>query len=106
MLEGVRRGDGHPKRFVLDVAAYVEGDGPPPPELEAALLSENWGAPWEGGFATWPAREFARMRAARNLYRAYDGYRRAPDKIAWIDANPGAWDVAAMVLELREGLVL
>lgn len=45
------------------------------------------------------------MRAARNLYRAYDGYRRAPDKIAWIDANPGAWDVAAMVLELREGLV-
>jgi len=101
----VRRAHLHPKSYVLDIAAYVEGDGLPPPELEAALLSETYGPPWEGGFMTWPARPFLLMRFGRNAFHAYNGYRHAPDKVAWIDQNPDAWDVAELVLGIREGLL-
>lgn len=106
MLAAVRPVDGYPKRFILDVAAYAEGEGPPPPELEAALLCESYGPPWDGGFMAWPARPFVLMRAARNFYHAYNAYRRATDKVAWIDANPDAWDVAELVVALREGIDL
>lgn len=78
----------------------------PPPELEVALLSETYGPPWEGGFMSWPAREFVLVRAARNFYHAYNAYRRATDKVAWIEANPDAWDVAELVVALREGIEL
>jgi hypothetical protein len=54
----------------------------------------------------WPAREFVLMRAGRNAYHAYNAYRRATDKVAWIDANPDAWDVAEVVIALREGIEL
>ena len=54
---------------------------------------------------TWPARAFVLMRAGRNLYHAYHSYRRAADKVAWIDANPDAWDLAELVIGLREGLL-
>lgn len=54
----------------------------------------------------WPARPFLLMRAGRNFYHAYNAYRRATDKVAWIDANPDAWDVAELVIALREGIEL
>lgn len=54
----------------------------------------------------WPARPFVLMRAARNFYYAYDAYRRAPDKVDWIDTNPQAWDVVEVIIALREGITL
>ena len=54
---------------------------------------------------TWPARPFVLMRFGRNAFHAYNAYRHAPDKVAWIDANPDAWDVAELVLGIREGLL-
>jgi|CXWK01.1.fsa_nt_gi hypothetical protein len=53
----------------------------------------------------WPAREFNLMRFGRNAYHAYHAYRRSPNKVDWIDANPDAWDVAELVLGLWEGLL-
>lgn len=54
----------------------------------------------------WPAREFVLMRVARNTFRAYHGYRRAADKVDWIESNPDAWDVVETVVALREGIEL
>ena len=48
----------------------------------------DWGMPHAGGWYDWPAGEFARARAARNVYIAMSGFKAAKDLPAWCNANP------------------
>ena len=57
--------------------------------------------PYAGGWYDWPAREFARARAARNVYIAMTGYRDAANIVDWCNANPTAWELVSGVLSLR-----
>jgi hypothetical protein len=50
----------------------------------------------------YPAAEFARARAAKNVYLAMSGFKQASDLVAWSDANPEAWAVVSYVLELKD----
>jgi len=68
--------------------------------LDWYLLRE-WGPPYEGGWRDWPAGEFARARAARNVYLSMKGYRDAKDLPAWADANPQAWELVTKILDMR-----
>ena len=61
----------------------------------------DWGAPYDGGWLGWPAGEFARARAARNVYVAMSGFKTARDLPAWCDANPAAWNIVTMVLNMK-----
>lgn len=45
------------------------------------------------------------MRAGRNVFHAYNSFRIAPDKVAWIDANPDAYELAELAIGLHEGLL-
>ncbi len=49
----------------------------------------------------YPAAEFARARAAKNIYIAMSGFVAARDLVTWCDANPAAWDLVSYVYELK-----
>jgi hypothetical protein len=49
----------------------------------------------------WPAGEFARARAARNVYVAMSGFKAAKDLPAWCNANPAGWDIVTMILNMK-----
>ena len=90
-----------PKSIVLAVAAHVEDGAPAPPELDWWRFRE-WGAPYAGGWLDYPAAEFARARAAKNVYIAMNGFKAARDLPTWCDANPDAWNLVSYVLGLKQ----
>lgn len=65
------------------------------------MATEGLGATLEGGWLDWPAGEFARARAARNVYVAMSGFKDAKDLPAWCDNNPAAWNIVTMVLNMK-----
>lgn len=50
----------------------------------------------------WPAAEFARARAAANVYVALSGYQSATNKVIWCDTNPAGWEVVSYVFALQD----
>lgn len=68
----------------------MDGEGEAPEELIAWLRISAWGEPWSGGWMKWPARWFAGVRLARNVYEPWSGYSRAEDKVKWKRAHRGA----------------
>ena len=82
------------------MAAHVEDGAPRPPELDWWLM-RDWGSPYAGGWLDWPAGEFARARAARNVYVAMSGFKAAKDLPAWCNANPAGWDIVTMILNMK-----
>jgi hypothetical protein len=77
----------HPKSLILAVAAHVEDGAPRPPELDWWLM-RDWGSPYAGGWLDWPAGEFARARAARNVYVAMSGFKAAKDLTRMVQRQP------------------
>lgn len=70
---------------------YVDGKGPPPPELTEAFRARDWGLPEPGGRLDQPAGLVARMSACLNTYNAWSGYLQAEaqgNAIDWKNADP------------------
>ncbi len=57
--------------------------------------------PYSGGWLDWPARDFTRARAARNVYVAMTGYKNARDIVQWCNSNPAAWELVSGVMSMR-----
>lgn len=52
----------------------------------------------------WPARWFAGVRLARNVYEAWRGYVGAKDRVAWLQSHRGQGsETVEWVKELRRG---
>lgn len=81
------------------VAAFVDGDGEPPPELTYYLLTKNWGNPDGRGWGQWPARWFTRVRLARNVYQVWGRYVRAENRAKFTDET----GIVGLVKEGRYG---
>ena len=101
MQPSLRCGHGHPKSFIIAIAAHVEDGAPRPPELEWYQFNE-WGGPYPGGWMDWPAAEFARARVARNVYMALSGWRDTKNAVEWANANPTAWELVTYVMTLKD----
>jgi len=89
--------------MILAAAACAEGNGPSPPELEAAWQAQAWHAlPEPGGLLDQRAGELRRMTAALNVYEAVRSWRRSTDWAKWAQDNPEDWRTVQYVLKLRE----
>ena len=102
MQRSIQCGHVAPKSLILAVAAHVEENGPKPPELDWWTLRE-WGTPHSGGWLEWPARDYARARAARNVYVAFQGWHDTKNAAQWCNDNPAAWELVSSVMAMKEG---
>lgn len=80
--------------------AGEEDRPPPPPELAQWLKVKQWGG---DDVMRWPARTFARMRLARNVYESWSAYTSAANRVAWSrkPANAGSWAMVGQVKQVR-----
>ena len=64
-------------------------------------LFRDWGQPYPGGWLDWPAREFTRARAARNVYVAMTGHKDAEDVVTGCQRNPAGWGLGSSVMGME-----
>lgn len=92
----------HPKRLILSVADYAEGNRQDAP----ALLRQAWRyRNWNGDPGDLPAGQLQQMTIALNVYDAVTGYERATKdnkRAQWKKDNPQAAKVLTNVRKLRE----
>jgi len=93
--------------MIRAVKKYAEGQkkGEPPPALPLplryAFQAEAYGTlPNGGGLRDQPVALMAQMSACLNVYRAWRGFKQAPDKVDWKRAHPEQWRIAQEVLRI------
>jgi hypothetical protein len=91
--------------MILAAAAFSDGKGPPPDELQLYLECRKWRRlPRAGGILDQPAGLLQRMNAcweATQAVRAY-GERKPGTDAAWKQAHPNEWAWVKQVRELRQ----
>lgn len=81
----------------MAVVDYVEGDGDPPPELEAFWHTRDFGSPRGGGWEEWDPVMLREMVMVRNVYNAWLAYKRADNPAQWLSKNPSGAEIVGLV---------
>lgn len=76
-------------------------DAPLPAALKLYLNTRNWGDPWGQGWMKWPARTFATLQLARNVYLTWSSYVKAESRAQWERENQGAVGLVRQVQRYR-----
>lgn len=58
--------------------------------------------PWSGGFLTWPAFDYTRLRLARSIRAVLQSYEKADNPVTWTDENPEQFKVVVMIQKARD----
>lgn len=86
----------------------MSDDGPLPGALRDAFRLERFGAPYAGGWMTWPARWLIPAETARGVYDAMTAVKRAMSSLQgdalekWKADNAGAVKTALWAERLRD----
>lgn len=92
------------------VADYVDSDGPLPGALRDGWRMERFGAPFAGGWLSWPLRWVRRVEMALNVYgalttvgRAMSMYENDTNALAkWQRENQRLVDAVAEIQRMRD----
>jgi hypothetical protein len=95
---------------VRAVADYVDSDGPIPGALHDAFRLEKYGAPFAGGWTTWPLKWFMPVQIASNTYDTLTAVNRAMSRLdgealdKWRSENGRLINAALTIQQIRDEL--
>ena len=53
--------------------------------------------PWSGGFLSWPAYHYTRLRVARTIRAILLNYKKADNPVQWTEDNPEQFRLVAII---------
>lgn len=88
------------------MASYARKKRPsPPPELIHAFYTRDYGAPFDGGWLSWPAGYIAKIRLVGRVYNSVKAFSAHPNDAEWLKKNETAWEDSLLLEDIGRGLV-